>query len=557
MGREHWAVRGRAALAAAIAGIVVLVASTAGGADGARVSGGQLVIAFPNNEAVDATSLDPNVGGGATYVNSIMGSLFDQLVYQDPKTGKVVPGLAQRWEISPDGLQYTFSLTSAARFWDGTPVTAEDVRFTLDRTVDKKYLPGNGYSSALMANYDRSVVVNPTTIRVFLKKPQTNFLPSVVGRTYLGIVSRAAAEKKGVPGFGEHPMGSGPFEFVEWVRGDHITVKANPRYTWGPSFFETAGKGPSVERIVFRFIQEDSTRLAALESGQVNAILGIPPFDQPRFEKHPKFEMIRVRKNGQPGGVNLNTQRPPTSDLAVRQAISHALDREALNKAVAAGTNYPASHILEERMGEWVNPRARFPMYDPSKARQLLDQAGWVADKDGVRTKSGQRLELTGVCLPELQQTMTLIQSQLKDIGIQMSVQPGSSSQVVETVRSGNYHVAWVIRAGWTNEDPYLLYSLNHSKNIPPKGTSNTSRVTLPEVDTLLETAAITADPAKRRDLYYKAQERLVQYVPFVPLLSYNLNIAVVKGVHGLMPDIRGTYTYFNDVWIDRSLQGK
>jgi len=312
-----------------------------------------------------------------------------------------------------------------------------------------------------------------------------------------------------------------------------------------------------VERIVFRFIQEDSTRLAALESGQVNAILGIPPFDQPRFEKNPKFDMIKVRKNGQPGGVNLNTQRPPTSDLAVRQAISYAVDREALNKAVAAGTNYPAYHMLEERMGEWVNPRARFPTYDASKARQLLDQAGWALDKDGVRTKNGQRLELIGVCLPELQQTMTLIQSQLKDIGIQMSVQPGSSSQVVNTVQSGNYHVGWVIRAGWTNEDPYLLYSLNHSKNIPPKGTSNNSRVNLPEVDTLLETAAITADPAKRRDLYYKAQERLVEYVPFVPLLSFNLNIAVVKGVRGLMPDMRGTYTYFNDVWIDRSVQGK
>src|SRR5262245_61568764 len=117
MAREHRAVRVRSALTAAIAAILVLVASAARAADGARVSGGQLVIAFPNNEAVDATSLDPNVGGGATYVNSIMGSLFDQLVYQDPKSGKVVPGLARSWEVSGDGLQYTFSLTSAAKFW--------------------------------------------------------------------------------------------------------------------------------------------------------------------------------------------------------------------------------------------------------------------------------------------------------------------------------------------------------------------------------------------------------------------------------------------------------
>jgi peptide/nickel transport system substrate-binding protein len=113
---------------------------------------------------------------------------------------------------------------------------------------------------------------------------------------------------------------------------------------------------------------------------------------------------------------------------------------------------------------------------------------------------------------------------------------------------SGAYNVAWAIRAGWTNEDPYLLYSLNHSKNIPPNGTSNYSRVSVPEIDQLLDTAVVTADPVRRKALYYKAQELLVDQVPFVPLLSFNLNMAVLKGVHGLLPDIRGTYTYFNDV---------
>jgi peptide/nickel transport system substrate-binding protein len=154
---------------------------------------------------------------------------------------------------------------------------------------------------------------------------------------------------------------------------------------------------------------------------------------------------------------------------------------------------------------------------------------------------------------------MTLIQSQLKEVGIDMSVQPGSSSQVFNTLQSpgGSYNVAWPIRAGWTNEDPYLMYSHNHSKNIPPNGMSNYSRVNVSEIDRLLDTAAVTADPARRKELYYKAQEIMVDYVPFVPMLSFNLNMAVVKGVRGLMPDIRGTYTYFNDVWVEKPLQGK
>jgi peptide/nickel transport system substrate-binding protein len=558
--KTPWAPRIVAGLTVGV-GIALLVGVLASGTSGqeGRVPGGHLVIAFPNNEAADATSLDPNVGGGATFVNSIMGGLYDQLVYQDPKTGKVIPGLAEKWDITGDGTQYTFHLTSKALFWDGTRLTAEDVKFTLDRTVDKKYLPGNGYSSVLMANYDRSEVVNPTTIKVFLKRPQTNFLPSVVGRTYLGIVSKAAAEKLGVPKFGEQPLGSGPFEFVEWVRGDHITVKRNSRYAWGPAFFETAGKAPSVERITYRFIQEDSTRLAALESGQVNAIIGIPAFDQARFDQSREFEIIKVRKNGQAGGVNLNTQQFPTSEQPVRQAIAYAVNRDALNRTVYAGRNFPAYHLLEERMGEWVNQKARFPNYDAAKARQILDQAGWMPEADGIRAKGGRKLALIGICPPDMQQAMTLLQAQLKEVGIDMSVQPGSASQVYNILQSpsGSYNVAWPIRAGWTNEDPYLMYSHNNSKNMPPNGMSNYSKVSVPEIDRLLDTAAVTADPTRRKELYYKAQEVLVEYVPFVPILSFNLNMAVVKGVRGLMPDIRGTYTYFNDVWIDKPLQDK
>jgi peptide/nickel transport system substrate-binding protein len=548
-----------AALAVAVTMLAACGGESAGGeGDGTRVDGGTLVIAFPNNEQADAKSLDPNVGGGTTYVNSIYGAMFDQLVYQNPKNGEIVPGLAERWDVTPDGLKYTFHLKTGPKFWDGTPVTAEDVKFSLDRTVDKRYLPGNAYVSALMANYDRSTVLNPTTVEVLLKRPQTNFLPSVVGRTYVAIVSKAAAERAGVPAFGEKPMGSGAFKFVEWVRGDHITVQRNPDYTWGPSFFETAGRAPSVEKIVFRFISEDATRLAALDSGQVTAIQGVPPFDQDRFEKSNQHELITVRKNGQAAGLNLNTQRAPTDDLAVRQAVAYALDREAINRTVYAGKHFPARYILEERMGEWVNKDAEFPAHDVQRARQILDDAGWAAGPDGIRQKAGRRLELTAICAPDLQQTLTLVQSQLKEAGIHVDVQSMSAAQVSSVAQSsGEFNLAWVNRAGWTNEDPYLLYSLFDSKNAPPNGTSNYSRVRVGEFDRLLETAAVTADPAERKQLYYRAQQELVDYVPFVPVLSFNQNIVAVNGVHGLLSDMRGTYTYFQDVWLGQSLHSR
>lgn len=547
----------------ALAALVVLAGTACGtentaGGGGARVAGGTLIVALPAPEAGDVKSLDPNVGGGAIYAHTINGTMFDQLVYQDPETGEVVPGLADSWEVSPDGKQYTFKLVTKAKFWDGTPVTAEDVKFTLDRSVDEKYLPGNAYTRSLMANYDRSELVDKSTVRVFLKQPQANFLASAVGRDYLSIVPKAYVEKVGAKTFGEKPMGSGPFQFVEWSHNSHVTVKRNPDYAWGPRFFETAGKAPSLDKLTFRFIPEDQTRVAALESGQVNMVIVLPPFDQDRLESNDQLEVIVVRKNGQPGVLNLQTERAPTNDLAVRRAISLSIDREALNRAVYAGKNFPAYHMLEERMGDWLNKDARFPERDVERAKQVLDEAGWTMGSDGVRHEGGQSLVLDAMASTEVQQGMTLLQDQLKEAGIRLDIRVVSRAQASASLQGdGRYHVAWGNPIGWTNEDPHLLYSLNHSRNKPPSGTSNESRVSVPEIDTLLAQAAVTMNRDERRQLYFQAQQKLVDYVPVVPLLSFNRNICVVKGVHGIMPDIRGTYTYFHDAWMEQPLHGR
>jgi peptide/nickel transport system substrate-binding protein len=545
-------------------GLAGLLAACGGGSGGSGsatpAGGGALVIAFPNQEAADAKSMDPNIGGGTTYVNSIYGAMYDQLVYQDPKTGKVVPGLARSWEMAPDGKTYTFHLTTAAKFWDGSPVTAEDVKYTLDRAVNKEYLPGNAYVSALMANYGGAEVVNPSTVRVVLRVAQANFLPSVVGRTYLAIVPRAYVEKVGVQAFGQQkPMGSGPFRFVEWEHGDHITVKRNPAYAWGPGFFRTAGKAPLVEAIRFRFIPDATTRVSALQSGQINALIGIAPFDQAGIKSDQRFHVQEVHKNGQPGGLNFNTQRAPASDPAVREAVAYAIDREALNKSVYSDTNFPAYHILEDRMGEWVNPKAAYPRTDVSRARKVLEEAGWRAGQGGVRAKGGRSLSLKAITSPDLEQAMTVIQSQVAKAGIRLDIQVMSPAGLSNVMLSevGDFDVAWRNAPGWTNEDPYLLYSLFDSRYSPPAGTSNYSRVRMPDVDKLLEAASVEQDRARRKELFYQAQVKLVDTYAFIPLLSMNQNIATVKGVNGLMPDIRGTYTYFEDVWLDGSIQSK
>src|SRR5581483_7834240 len=310
-------------------------------------AGGVLTMAFPNAEAGDASSLDPEMVGG-TYVHSILSTIYDLLVYQDPTDGSIQPGLAASWEVSPDGLVYTFKLQPNARFHDGNPVTAEAVRFTLERAVDPAYRPNNVASARLMIAYDHTEVVDDLTARVYLKEPQANFLPSVVGRTQLAIVSPRAVERLGVEAFGENPVGSGPYRFVEWVRGERIVVERNPDYAWGSPIFKHSGP-PLVDRIVFRYIPEPSTRLAALESGEVNAIDGVPEADQDRLARDSRFEIVEVRKNGTTGRLTLNNRAFPTSERAVRVALNQAIDKDAVNRNVYYGVHRPTRYLLEDR----------------------------------------------------------------------------------------------------------------------------------------------------------------------------------------------------------------
>src|SRR5262249_52843931 len=158
-----------------------------------------------------------------------------------------------------------------------------------------------------------------------------------------------AVERLGAEAFGENPVGSGPYRFVEWKRGSHITVERNPDYTWGSPIAKRGGP-PLVDRITFRYIPEPSTRLAALESGEVNAIDGVPEADQDRLARDPRFQIVEVRKNGTTGRLTLNNRVFPTSERAVRVALNQAVDPEAVNRNVYYGVHVPTRSLLEERM---------------------------------------------------------------------------------------------------------------------------------------------------------------------------------------------------------------
>jgi len=168
---------------------------------------------------------------------------------------------------------------------------------------------------------------------------------------------------------------------------------------------------------------------------------------------------------------------------------------------------------------------------------------------------------IRSVSAPDTEQAMVMIQSQLKAVGIEFTVRKISSAQILQlmTQPDGDYEAGWQTGQGRTNENPSVLRTLFHSESIPPGkgGSYNVSRIRSPEVDSLIEKAQAEANDTERAKLYGQAEKILTDQVAFIPILSFNQNYAVVKGVHGIVSDARGTYTYYNDVWLDKSIQGR
>jgi peptide/nickel transport system substrate-binding protein len=528
-------------------------ASTGGSqAAGTPQPGGELKMAFPAEEAGDTPTLDPPMKI-STYGNIITENLYDTLVYQDPADNSIKPGLATSWTVSDDGKTYTFKLREDAKFHDGTPVNAEAVRFSLDRSVDKQYNPNNAYTTSLMEAYDHSEVVDEHTVKVMTKDRRVNFLPSSMGRSYLGIVSPTAVKKYGVPGFGDHPVGSGPYRFVEWVHGSHITIERNPDYKWGSSIFKNQGP-PLVDRITFSFIPEASTRLAALQSGEVNAILTVPEANLDSLSSDSRFEVMKSFKNGSPSLLNLNNQRFPTDQREVRVAISQAIDREALNKTVLFGQDKPYYGFLEERMLD-RKPEDEAPHYDLEAAKKTLDDAGWKAGPDGIRVKDGKRLSLAAIGYATNPPVLDFVQSELKKAGMDVSVEKLSAAAVTARAESaeGNFNMLFRTFVGFTNEDPHVLFTFYNSANIPPKATNNRDRFLNADVDKLTIAGYQETDPEKRKQIYWQVQDIVAREVPDIPFAAIYQTVGVKKGVHDIKPDVRGSYYYLNDVWIEPS----
>ena len=479
--------------------------------------------------ADDSTSdvgYDPRVTQ-SRHEEQVIVQVFDQLVAADAD-GTLYPGLATEWSVSDDSMSVTLKLREGVTFHDGTPFDAEAVKFTFDTIVD----PATGSQGAvdLLGPYAGTEVLSPYEIRIDYARPFPGAVASF-SENELSPVSPAAVASLGNTGFAQAPVGTGPFKFDSWDKGSQVTLVRNDDYAWAPEFYHN--EGPSqVAKIVHKYINNAGTRVAALETGEVDVADLTPPLDMRRLGDSPDYNTIVGVAAGVPFSLMLNTSRGPFQDINVRQALFHSIDRQRLADNLFFGMAKPAyGPISSATPFYWEGVEDYYP-YDPEKAAALLEDSGWMMGDDGIREKDGEKLSIQYASMLE-PDTAVSLQAKAKEVGIDLAVEVVTKAKQDELILSNNYDMGEI---RWVYNSPSVLVIPFSSANIPEPGKFkfNWMRWNEPMLDETLETAAVATSDADVTAAYEAAQKMIMDYAAFIPVHDQVQTIAYSSAIEGL-----------------------
>ncbi len=518
--------------AAAGASSVAATAPTAAAAVGTPVMGGKLVV----GDATEPTGLDPG-GLSGVDAHTLEMHMFDSLLAMDTDF-KIYPWLATAWKLADDQKSYVFTLRKDVKFHDGTPFNAAAVKFSFDRIVD----PATKSSSAIAilgTQYDGTDVVDDSTVMVKFKQPFAPFLGGVT-TAFMGIVSPTAVKKYGAD-FQLNPVGTGPFMFKEWVQKQQCTMVRNPDYKWAPGIFKN--KGPAyLDQIIWRFVPESGPRQALLDTGDAQIITGVPTQNVAKIKGNAAQQMLLAPRTGGPKWIDFNTAKPPFDVLEVRQALNYGLNRPELVKTLFQDVFPTAGAPLSPpTFGYDKTVEGQYP-YDPAKAAQLLDKAGWAMGSGGVREKGGQQFKIA--CLigtsEEDSAIAQLIQAQWKPLGILIDINVIAGTALKAAELQGQANIDFKIAV---YQDPDILGIYLHSRSI---GGFNFTFYKDPELDGLLDQGTAALDPEKRKLIYAQAQHFIMDKALIIPIY-YLANVwAASAKVQGVFHDTAGYYWLYD-----------
>ena len=508
--------------AAAAAGLIPVLSSAtvaaraaAAAQDSQPVRGGTFVTLA--HDAIEALSPED---AGETVQWVAIANLFDGL-YMVNEMYELEPVLADSYEPSADGLTYTFKLKEGVTFHNGDAFSADDVVYTYEWIMDE------ANASTRAANFELVEKVeapDPTTVVVTLKEPDVTFMVNVA--TTL-IYPATYHQETGEDAFKGKPVGTGPFTLGEWNPQQRVVLNAYEDYFRGR---------PNFDAVRIDVVPEAAGRMAALETGQAdNSIWGLNAEDNTALKESGNFkvyETLQVATNHFP----LNNEHPFLSDKAVRQALMFALDRQSFADDIFLGQAQVATSNLSPAVEKYYNPDVPKYEFDPEKARQLLEDAGWVEGSDGVREKDGVKAAFTLMVFQgdtQRRPEAEIAQQWWSDIGVQVELQEGITSDILAGMVDGTYDAAlfnWVY--GGSNGDPDARDTLSTG------GANNFSRYSNEEVDQLLRDGVRELDEEKRIEIYKRIQEIIADEVPFLFLLNLQNITFYANRVKGLPDEV-------------------
>ncbi len=544
----------------------------------------------------DPTNIDPRFGRD---VNSarVYQLVSNGLIQKDSKSN-LVPDLAARWE-NPDDKTYIFYLKKGIRFHDGTELTAEDVKYTFESILDPemkcwkayaykrlvlelqlteqhvaalrqkeqmaegiatklKNLTGKTYPAeeefvadlkeaigeeqfelyqAKILKYARTIgidILDRYTIKFTLNETFSPFLIEMVQK----IIPKEATEAQAGKQFGENLIGTGPFKFVQWTHDEQVVLEANPTY------FEGA---PKVEKLVLKIIPDDTVRFLELKQGGVDLVQNaIPPDMVPVAETMENLKVVE-KESIVIYYLGFNLEDPVLKNVKVRQAVAHAIGRQAIIKHLMKGQASPATGLLSP--SNWAyEPDVETYTYNPEKAKALLNEAGYP-DPDGDGPEPRLKIIYKTSTNPLRIRIGEVLQDQLKQVGIEISeIQTFEWAKFFEDVKSGNFQLYALRWVGIT--EPDIFHSIFHSSMMPPEGR-NRGRYRNARIDELTDQGRLVVDAEGRKNIYSDVQKILAEELPYV-FLWYPHNIVVMnKRVQGFVVYPDGDFASLQNVWIE------
>jgi peptide/nickel transport system substrate-binding protein len=524
-------------LAAAGAGALIVLAGCGSGSGSdpsasggsTRLLGGTIVYGHEQEP--------PCLYGGWLQQAYIDRNILDSLV-TEANNGSIKPWLATSWTVSGDGLTYTFDLRPGVKFVDGTPLNAQAVADNFAYWEKG----GNSTAKVSMDPYFKSAqALNATTVQVNLNKPYLPLL-TMLSQAYFGIQSPTAL-KRSAEANCDDPIGSGAFKVQKWIHGQEVILVRNPNYTSWPA--TALHKGPAyVNQVDWKFLSDPVERYASLTTGETNIIYDVPTVDWQSAKAN--YQVTQYITPGKPVSIYVNTIEGPFTDKLVRQAFAYGADRKAAVEAAFHGViPYEGNPSVSRATPGYDAAVAQAYAYNPAKAIQLLNEAGWTKkDAAGYRIKDGKELDVTfaypagSVVTDEGATLLQILQQQWKQVGFNVTLIPETQAETF----AGKFSTPQSYDAQpwyWTSPSPAILWIVWRPSTKDDPNYSNSSFYNNNQLGATIQlgnTAATTADA----DTYYAQAQQIIQdNAAAVGLYDQTSSIAVARNLH--------------DVWLEKS----